>query len=37
MKVASIQQLSAQQLEIAKLQLEKQNMELYINQIRNSQ
>jgi hypothetical protein len=37
MKVAQLQQLSNFQIEIAKLQLEKQNMEMYINQVRNSQ
>jgi chaperonin cofactor prefoldin len=36
MKVASIRQLSALQVEIAKLELEKQNMELCINQIRSN-
>jgi hypothetical protein len=36
MKVASIQQLSELQVQIAKLQLEKQNMEMYINQIRSN-
>jgi hypothetical protein len=33
MKVVSIQQLNALQVEIANLQLEKQNMEIYINHI----
>jgi hypothetical protein len=37
MKIAQVQQLGALQIEIAKLQLEKQNMEMYINQLRSSQ
>jgi hypothetical protein len=37
MRVAQIQQVTPLQVEIAKLQLEKQNMEMDINQIRNGQ
>jgi chromosome segregation ATPase len=36
-KIASMQQLGELQLQIAKLQLEKQNMEMYITQIRSNQ
>jgi seryl-tRNA synthetase len=36
-KIALIQQLSAFQEEIEQLQLEKQNMKMYINQLRSSQ
>ena len=37
MKIAQVQQLGNLQLEILKLQLEKQNMEMFINQLRNVQ
>jgi hypothetical protein len=37
MKIAQIQQLGELQVQIAKLELEKQNMEMYINQIRSNQ
>jgi hypothetical protein len=37
MKIVSIQQIGELQLQIAKLQLEKQNMEMYIQQIRSNQ
>jgi hypothetical protein len=37
MKIAQVQQLGELQIQIAKLELEKQNMNMYINQIRSNQ